>query len=514
MIAVILKRKMSFYRKFNNNQPIEPAEQEPEPGPSTSSDVAQYEINKKKWQWAKSIRSKFLKYMKQFTVIGFNSQRYDIPLIRPYLPSSIIKYDQVPKLVIKKEGGYMFISSEKFKCIDILNYLAAGTSLKNFYASYNVSNPKGFFPYEWFDSLEKLDHPSLPETRECFKSILTKEAISEEEFQECKAVWWREGFTTFRDWVRHYNDADVIGFTEAGAKMINHEKDINELDMFKDSVSLPGLTQRYLFKKLPPSDYFVGFGEIHKHLLKQLRGSLTGGPSIIFHRYQERLKTLIKGKYLCKNVIGFDANSLYLFCLGQKMCNGFYSVLEKCNGYQRSTRFSQQAIQWIEYLNQTRNLQIQHGTNGGEVRLGNYVVDGYDRTTKTVYEFHGFHGFHGFHKHSCQTDFDPVKWNKVLEREEELLKLDQVDSIVTITSCEWMQMPESKQWYRKPTNVEGLMMDDILEDIVKDRLFGFVTLDIHVPQELYPRFSEFPPIFKNTEITIDDIGEHMKEYCR
>ena len=35
---------------------------------------------------------------------------------------------------------------------------------------------------------------------------------------------------------------------------------------------------------------------------------------------------------------------------------------------------------------------------------------------------HEFHGCY-WHKHSCRTDYDPVKWNKVIEREEELLKV-------------------------------------------------------------------------------------------
>ena len=123
------------------------------------------------------------------------------------------------------------------------------------------------------------------------------------------------------------NNADVVGFVEAVQKMIDYEREVNGLDMFKDSVSLPGLTQRYLFKKLVEKgkDYFVTFSEIHKTIVKYLRESLTGGPSIIFHRYHER----IKGKYQCKKVIGLDANSLYFYCLAKKMCSGFYSVLEK-----------------------------------------------------------------------------------------------------------------------------------------------------------------------------------------
>ena len=50
--------------------------------------------------------------------------------------------------------------------------------------------------------------------------------------------------------------------------------------------------------------------------------------------------------------------------------------------------------------------------------------------------------------------------------------------------------------------------------IMSGESFGFVKCDIHVPDKLIEHFSEFPPIFKNTEITMDDIGEHMQEYAR
>ena len=43
-----------------------------------------------------------------------------------------------------------------------------------------------------------------------------------------------------------------------------------------------------------------------------LKNNIRGGPSIIFNRYQEVDKTLIRGNKLCKNIIGFDANSLFM----------------------------------------------------------------------------------------------------------------------------------------------------------------------------------------------------------
>ena len=87
-----------------------------------------------------------LKYIEQHTVLGFNSQGYDLPLIRPYLPSSLIKLKNSPRQVIKRGNTYMAISTPKLKFLDIGNYLAAGTKLIDFYKSFNVSTPKGIFP--------------------------------------------------------------------------------------------------------------------------------------------------------------------------------------------------------------------------------------------------------------------------------------------------------------------------------------------------------------------------------
>ena len=96
-------------------------------------------------------------------------------------------------------------------------------------------------------------------------------------------------------------------------------------------------------------------------------------------------------------------------------------------------------------------------------------------------------------------------------------------NLVTITSCQWIQNPESKNFYPitppsdSPEITEEetkVKMEEILDDIRDEKVFGFAKVDIHVKDEDISKFSEFPPIFKNTEIKIDDIGEHMQEYCQ
>ena len=65
-------------------------------------------------------------YCDQLIVLGFNSQKYDIPLIKNYLPSSLARLDDMPRFVVKKGGGYMVIASTKLKILDTINYVAAG----------------------------------------------------------------------------------------------------------------------------------------------------------------------------------------------------------------------------------------------------------------------------------------------------------------------------------------------------------------------------------------------------
>jgi hypothetical protein len=48
---------------------------------------------------------------------------------------------------------------------------------------------------------------------------------------------------------------------------------------------------------------------------------------------------------------------------------------------------------------------------------------------------------------------------------------------------------------------------------LNDQLFGALEVDLHVPDHLKPTFAEMSPIFKNVEVSRDDIGDHMRQYA-
>ena len=223
----------------------------------------------------------------------------------------------------------MLPATKRLKFFDVSNFLAAGTSLANFYKAYKVENQKTIFPYSWFDSLEKLKAPSLP-TQDDFYSVLSNSTVTEEEYEEALETWALNGWERFGQYVEHYNNIDVIGMTEAVEKMLIVYKDWG-LDLFKEAFSLAGIAQKYVFRNLPEDTYFSTFGEEHQHIYEELRRlGICGGPSIAFTRYHEAGVTKIRdGEEVCKTIIGLDSNSMYLECTAQEMATEWYTLREK-----------------------------------------------------------------------------------------------------------------------------------------------------------------------------------------
>jgi hypothetical protein len=252
----------------------------------------------------------------------------------------------------------MCLATKRLKFLDVSNFLAAGTSLSNFYKAYKVENQKTIFPYSWFDSLEKLEARFLPKQEE-FYSVLTNSVVTEEEHNSALETWTLNGWEKFGQYVEYYNNIDVIGMTEAVVKMVNVYKEWG-LDLFKEAFSLAGIAQKYVFRNLPEDVYFSTFGAEHQHIYEELRRlGICGGPSIAFTRYHEGGVTKIRGgEEVCKKVIGLDCNSMYLKCTAQEMATGWYSLREKKDGYRCQSRYSKESIQWLEHIAKERGIHF------------------------------------------------------------------------------------------------------------------------------------------------------------
>ena len=80
------------------------------------------------------------------------------------------------------------------------------------------------------------------------------------------------------------------------------------------------------------------------------------------------------------------------------------------------------------------------------------------------------------------------------------------------TNCELQRFIGTKV-RRTLDKVKVMSPERILSEVQNERLFGCLEVDICVPDHLKEKFSKMCPIFKNTEISCDDIGEFMKAYA-
>ena len=270
----------------------------------------------------KKLLDQLFSWLRQLPVIGFNSGHYDLNVIKKFYIPYMVKNNDI-QFVIKRQNTFMCFSTPKLKFLDVTQYLAPGVSYDKYLKAYGCELQKGHFPYEYMDKLRKLDDCALP-PQAAFFSRLKNEGISNDDYERCQAVWRDNGMETLREYLIWYNNRDVTPFLDAIAKQAGFYKHQN-IDMFKDGISVPGLSLLHLFNDLPNDTYFTVFNRTNRDLHKLVKDNIVGGPAIIFHRYHEKDVTKIRGgSELCRKTVGYDANALYLWALMQEMPTGWY----------------------------------------------------------------------------------------------------------------------------------------------------------------------------------------------
>ena len=457
-------------------------------------------------------------WLHQLPVIGFNSGKYDLNMIKRSFVPLLISNNAA---VIKRQNTFMCLSTTKLKFVDICNYLAPGVSYAKYLTAYGCELGKGHFPYEYMDDLQKLEDRVLP-PQAAFYSQLRNEGISVADYARCQAVWRDNGMETLREYLIWYNNRDVTPFLDAIAKQaaFYHNRHI---DIFKDGISVPGLALSYMFNDLPPNTFFTVFNETSKDLHHLVKDNIVGGPAIIFHRYHEKDVTKIRrGRETCRKIVGYDANALYLWALVQDMPTGWYTRRREENKFrpQQAQPFGQMAVQWLTWESAKSGCAIRHQVNGREKRIGKRRVDGWCAETRTAYQFHGCF-WHGCPKCYDQNETNSVNGKTMAVLLEDTKKntayLRRHVKVVEMWECDWKELrkePDVKSFLAPARRQKwNMTQNEILAAVIDGMLFGMIECDIHVPPELRPYFSEMQPVFKNTTVTRDDIGPYMRQYA-
>ena len=76
--------------------------------------------------------------------------------------------------------------------------------------------------------------------------------------------------------------------------------------------------------------------------------------------------------------------------------------------------------------------------------------------------------------------------------------------------CSGQEMPCGKESYIEVSNPR--IIKDLCDKVMMGELFGFLQVDIHVPDGLLEKFSEFSLLFIVDEVPKDKIPQHMKDY--
>ena len=293
------------------------------------------------------------------------------------------EHGEQPNFTVKKAGKYQCIKAEHLKFI--LQFLAPGYNLKSFFKPFVVSEQKGFFPYDYFTSAGQLDETTLPpyetfhstikgcnvleEEHAVFQKLLnqgksgqealqilrltSKPKTGHENYQWLQQLWTENQWSTFADFLKWYNDLDVSPMIQAIENMNQFYKNIR-IDFIHQAISIPGVTMRVCFNSItdPPAEFHL-FNPNNKDIYQLFKENIVGGPSIIFNQYHEAGKTFIRNNpnKPCKSIVGYDANTLYLWAIGQNFHAGYPLIRRQEKYFVREfPQFSGGCHDWIDWL--------------------------------------------------------------------------------------------------------------------------------------------------------------------
>ena len=135
-MSELMERQEKIADEVRSSHPL------PESGTIDESDESDKSI-KAEAHLPKKVRNLWNTWVNQVPVFGFNSGRYDINMIKEYFVKKLAGISDVN--VAKKENSYMFLSTPKFKFLDIKSYLAPGLSYAAWCRAYGTELQKTCF---------------------------------------------------------------------------------------------------------------------------------------------------------------------------------------------------------------------------------------------------------------------------------------------------------------------------------------------------------------------------------
>ena len=365
----------------------------------------------------------------------------------------------------------MCLSTDQLKFLDMTNYIAPGFSYDKYLKVYVYEVTKGHFPYEYTDRLERLDDTALP-SKEAFFSRLKNEGISEEDYASCQKAWRVNDMTTLRQFLVWYNNRDVVPFLQAIDRQFAFYQQ-RGIDMFKQGISVPGLTLLYLFNDLPEKTYFTIFNEKNKDLHHLVEDHVVGGASLIFHRYHEKGFTTLRQHEYREDArrAGRSSDTMRTRCACGHSCKTCLWDGTRDDGKITTSDPNQRSCtdRWLGMVH-LGITTLGHTTPDQQSREENRqtVGGGWCSETNTSYQYHGCF----FHGHPCtRLEVNAVNGKPMAELLAETRKntayLRHFVKVVELCEYEWKEMRRDREkvsGYCISTTASCTMDDDVTTD--------------------------------------------------
>ena len=318
-----------------------------------------------------SCNTKEGKATKLLPVFFHNGSNYDFHFLIEELMKYEDEYNKV-KLLSKNSENYISIDYgsyyKKLRFLDSYRFMLKGLSdiaksmddfpilEKEFKGDISLLKQKGFYPYEYIDSIKKFEDKQLPEI-EKFYSKLKKETIKKEEYKHAQRVWKHYNCKTLLDYHNLYLKTDVLILADAFEKFRKFFIENHEIDPCY-CYSAPGLTWQCGLKYTGIKLELLTDVDMLQMFENGIRGGFSGvlGPRHVkaFNKYtsnydkdyriidehekEECLKRLKEGKNLNKffeknYLLYLDANNLYGWAMSQKLPTGDFKWEKDPNYY-------------------------------------------------------------------------------------------------------------------------------------------------------------------------------------
>jgi hypothetical protein len=180
---------------------------------------------------------------------------------------------------------------------------------------FQLMNKKGYFPYEWFDNIDKLKLPITELKKEDFNNRLKLEALSDNEWDYIQQLIKDLNITTFEEYHDFYLNVDVNGLADVFENFRKTSIDTYKLDPCH-YVGTPSFGWDAMLLKTKVELDLMTDCDMYQFFERGIRG----GQSVIFKKYAKA-----NNKYLSD--YNPDEKSTYISYLD---ANNLYGVSMSC----------------------------------------------------------------------------------------------------------------------------------------------------------------------------------------